>query len=358
MNKTKALLQIIGSPLLDQKPKCDLIESEELFKYAFRNNVEMLYFQALEENGKLDTLRTTRDELIARQRDTTKSVCRLSGVLQQGNIPHAVTKTLRPYPGTPNDIDCLYLGPLDQYENTGKYLQENHYRLTAPNDMQYEFFDELMGAEFAKDKSGGKFYIDFYRELAADHMPYMDSQILAKQVIQVQVEGCSNPVCIFTPIAEMVVLSLHSVLMHRIVPLEVFYTYAYYMAQMSERELDEVWQFTRLNHAEPAMRTVLTLMETLHQECFGVVPAKLAYLMKLSGQRVGERKDLLQNDMRMPHVIRLSTFVVSVFSKTRGKRARRGFFKELAHMANPVFAVEVMYHMLSKKFIDKHSDHV
>ncbi|MDH5644372.1 MAG: nucleotidyltransferase family protein [Candidatus Heimdallarchaeota archaeon] len=358
MNKTRTLLKIIGSPLLEKKPEADLIESDELFRYAFRNNVEMLYFQALEEAGKLDTLRATRDEIIARQRDTAKTICRLSEVLRHDDIPHAMTKTLRPYPGTPNDIDCLYLGPLDQYENVGKYLQNNQYRLTGPNDMQYEFFDEISDEAFQEDKSGGRFYIDFYRELAADHMPYMDSQILAKEVIQVQIDECPNPVYVFKPIAEMVVLSLHSVLMHRIVPLEVFYTYAYFIAEMSEVELDELWRFTCLNHAEPAMRTVLTLMETLHQECFGFVPDKLAYILKLSGQRISEKKDLLQNDIHMPHVVRLSTFVISVFSKIRGKRARRGFFKELAHMLNPVFAVEVLYHMLSKKFIDKHSDHV
>lgn len=358
MTPTQTLLRIIGSPLLDKNPECEHVESEELFRYAFRNNIEMLYFQALDMSGKLNQLRAKSGEIRARQLDTTKTVCRLSGVLQQGHIPHAVTKTLRPYPGTPNDIDCLYLGPLDKYEDAGKYLQDNHYRLTGPNVMQYEFFDELSGDAFNKDKAGGRFYIDFYRELAADHMPYMDSRILASQVVQTTVEGCPNPVWIFTPIAEMVVLSLHSVLMHRIVPLEVFYTYAYYLSQMSEKQIAELWDFTCLNHAEPAMRTVLTLMETLHKECFGVVPEKLAYLMQLSNRRNVEKAQFLRSGMRMPHVVSLSTFVITVFSKIRGERARRGFFKELLHMANPVFAVEVLYHMLSKKFIDKHSDHV
>jgi hypothetical protein len=358
MSPTLQLLRIIGSPLLPGVPGRDLQESESLFKLAFRNNVEMLYLAALENAGQLRTLRAQRDMIAARQRDTLKTVCRLSSVLQQASIAHAVTKTLRPYPGTPNDIDCLYLGPLDQYEAAGRYLQGQHYRLTGPQAMQFEFFDELSGVDFDKDKTGGRFYIDFYRELAADYMPYMDSDVLRGEGIRQVVDGCDTPVCVLQPRAELTVLALHSVLMHRIMPLEVFYTYAYLLAEMEEPALRDLWVFVRASHAEPAMRTMLTVMSVLHSEAFGTVPDQLSMLVGLSGTRSTEARALRSTDLRMPHVINLSTFVISVFSKTRGKRARRGFFRELAHMANPVFAVEVLYHMLSKKFIDKHSDHV
>lgn len=358
MNRTRQLLRCIGSPLLPGKTFDAPEEDEALFDYAFRNNVEMLYLGALESAGRLDRLAAKRDEIRRRQQETLATIVRLSSVLTAGGIAHAVTKTLRPFPGTPNDIDCLYLGDLKDYEKAGDYLLGQHYRLTGPKDMQYEFFDELQGGEFYKDKAGGRFYIDFYRELAADHMPYMDSRLLLPCVVETRVEGFAEPVKVFTPCAEMVVLALHSVLMHRIVPLEVFYTWAYFIHEMDERGLDEVAAFARQNHAEPAMRTVLTLMRTLHEECFGEVPPKLRRLIERLGERQVEGRALAGNGLKTPHVVNLSTFVVTVFSKTRGERARRGFFKELAHMLNPVFAVEVMYHMLSKKYIDKHSDHV
>ena len=81
-------------------------------------------------------------------------------------------------------------------------------------------------------------------------------------------------------------------------------------------------------------------------------------MLERIGRRDSEAVALRASGLKAPHVVNLSTFVVTVFGKIRGARARRGFFKELAHMLNPVFAVEVMYHMLSKKYIDKHSDHV
>jgi hypothetical protein len=189
-------------------------------------------------------------------------------------------------------------------------------------------------------------------------MPYMDSALLRQHVVEARVDGHEQAVRVFTPEAEMVVLALHSVLMHRIVPLEVFYTYAHFMNAMNEAALDRVVAVSRASHAGPGMRTILSLMEALHQDCYGEVPAKLTYLLQRIGRRPSEAKALRASGLKAPHVVNLSTFVITVFGKIRGARARRGFFKELAHMLNPVFDVEVLYHMLSKKYIDKHSDHV
>lgn len=355
---TIQLMQIIGSPLLQTQPASEIIESQELFDFAFKNNVEMLYLNRLEEAGKLDLLRELRDEFYERQNQTQKTICRLSSVLQDDNIPHAITKTLRPYPGTPNDIDALYLGPLDEYEQVAQYLVENQYRIVGPQEMQYELFDELYGDEFNKFKHGGRFYIDFYRELAADHMPYMDSSVLFHEIMDTYTDASERPVKILTDKAELVVLALHSIIMHRTVPLEVIYTYSYVLASMSSQDINDLWQFTRQNHAEPAMRSVLAIMLTLYKKSFNQVPQQLGELVELSGIRQAEATEFISEEMYMPHTALLSTFVISVFSKIRGKRARRGFMKELFHMLNPVFAVEVIYHMLSKKRIKKHSAHV
>lgn len=355
---TNTLVGIIGSPLVDNERRSPVVVSQQLFDYAFRNNVEMLYCGRLEEEGLIGEIQQAADEVKGRQQQTLASICRFSEVLRAGNIPHAVTKTLRLYPGTPNDIDTLFLGDLSDYEKAAQYLTTQGYRITAPNDMQYEFFDTTAEDGFNPDKSGGRFYIDFYRELAADHMPYMDSNFLRAEVIETDIPGCNTPVNIFTPRAEMTILSLHSVLMHRTIPLEVIYTYSYYLARMSEAEIKDFWQFVCASHAEPAMRSVLAVMEQIYRDVFDFVPAPLDYLLRLSGISKREKREFINENSHMPHTVTLMNFVISVFAKLRGKRARRGFFKELAHMLNPVFAVEVLYHMLSKKRIRKHSKHV
>ena len=357
-NPTRTLMRIIGSPLVREDQLDAPIESVELFQYAFRNNVEMLYCRRLEEAGILNALIEECKSVRERQQQTLRTVCRLSTVLQDAGIPHAVTKTLRPYPGTPNDIDLLYLGELQDYEDAAQYLTTQGYKITGPNPMQYELFDEQSGVEFNKYKEGGRFYIDFYRELAADYMPYMDSDLLRRHIERVPVDGCDRPVQVFVPKAEMVILALHSILMHRTVPLEVVYTYSYLLAEMSRGDIDELWSFVKASHAEPAMAAVLSIMAELYDQAFGCCPDPLSYLVSKAGTNTTEVRELRKEGYKMPHIAALSTFVISVLAKTRGKRARNGFFRELAHMMNPVFAVEVIYHMLSKKRIARHSKHV
>ena len=358
MKTTVQLLKILGSPLLNEFTCDKPVESKDLYSFAFKNNVEMLYFEKLGAPSNLEILNDVYTDIRGRQKETLKSIAKFSSVLESGNIAYGITKTIRPYRGTPNDIDALFLGPISEYEAAAEYLTTKGYKITAPNDMQYEFFDTNAGEDFNKDKSGGCFYIDFYRELAADHMPYMDSDKLCHEIIKHKLEDEDKIVNVFTKRAEIVILALHSVLMHRTIPLEVIYTYSFYLNEMSNEEINDLWAYTKDNQAEPALRCVLTVMNTLYEECFDEIPDKLALLISLSGISKIEEKEFKTENLMMPHTVTLSNFVISVFSKIRGKRSRRGFFKELAHMLNPVFAVEVIYHMLSKKRIKKHSDHV
>lgn len=350
------LLKIIGSPLINKKFTGKIIESKELFNYAFRNNIEMLYCQKLVDSNNLSILIIKFTELKKRVLDSQKSVIKISKILKKENIIHAVTKTIRPYPATPNDSDILYLGDLENYQEATNILVENGYKITAPNAMQYELFDASVEENYNDKKSGGRFYIDFYRELAADYMPYMDSNLLKNEIKNIEVLG--ENVCVLEDKAEIIVLALHSVLMHRIIPMEVIYTYSYIFDKMSESELNEIWKFVKLSHGEVAFRAVMTIMYVLYDKSFDYIPQEITFFINKIGLSKREKKELIKNNLKMPHIITLRTFIYSVFSKIRGKRARQGFFKELFHMLNPFFAIEVFYHMLSKNRIEEHSDHV
>ena len=102
----------------------------------------------------------------------------------------------------------------------------------------------------------------------------------------------------------------------------------------------------------------MTIMYVLYENSFENIPKEITYFINIFGIIEREKKELINNNFKMPHIITLRTFVYTVFSKIRGKRARQGFFKELFHMLNPFFAIEVIYHMLSKNRIEEHSDHV
>ena len=67
MSHTETLLRMIGSPLLERVPECDYVESEQLFRYAFRNNIEMLYLDVLAKRGHLNLLLDKQVEIQARR---------------------------------------------------------------------------------------------------------------------------------------------------------------------------------------------------------------------------------------------------------------------------------------------------
>jgi hypothetical protein len=222
--------------------------------------------------------------------------------------------------------------------------------------MQTEFFDPQGGEIFNRDKRGGRFYIDFYRQLAADYVPYMDSAVLRNHVMTYSVRGVE--VKGFEPVAEMTILYLHSVIMHRTFPLEVFASTAYWLAEMQPVDLDRFAAFLVDSHAVLVGATVFSLMAQLYAQAFGAVPEPILGMQtRLARHPFGRwyREHIYD---QQPHICKLSTFVLAVLEKIGEPNSFRGVCKQALCMLNPVFFAEVMNHLLSRARIRAHSEHV
>ena len=247
MNKElQNLLKSIGNPLINNGKPIDLVESKEILDLAFKNNVEIEYLEKLKANNLLVNLNSEYDEFHKRLADTAKCIERITSSLDKNNIPYALTKTIRPYPGIPNDSDILYLGKLKDYTKAVNLLVDDGFERCGGSDMQAQLFDPNGGDTFKRDKRGGRFYIDFYRQLAADHVPYMDSKLIKDFTLRKQ--HTDFKVNIFHPYAETCILLLHSVIMHRTLPLEVFLTISYYLKSFNDDDYDELIRFFKKNH--------------------------------------------------------------------------------------------------------------
>lgn len=356
MGDVVTLMRCLGSPLLNKGEPFDLQESEALLDLAFRNNVEMLYMSQLRAKGRLQQLASAFEEFENRRVKTAGCIARIVKALERESIPYAVTKSLRPYPAIPNDTDVLYLGPASDYEKAVALIERAGFRPAGTGKMQAQFFDPYEGAVFNRDKRGGRFYIDFYRHLAADHVPYMDSAVLRNHVITRQTEG--TDVKVFEPIAEMTILYLHSVIMHRTFPLEVFASTAYWLAEMQPADLDRFAAFLKDNHAILAGSTAFSLMAQLYTKAFGVVPEPILGMQKRLAQHLLGRRRREQLDDQLPYICELSTFVLAVLEKIGEFNSFKGFCKQIVYMLNPVFFAEVMNHMMSRKRIRANSKHV
>lgn len=356
MSDAITLMRCLGSPLLNGGQPFEGQESEALFDLAFRNNVEMLYMSQLRTCGRLNRLASAFSEFEERRAKTSECIVRIARTLAREEIPYAITKSLRPFPAIPNDTDVLYLGPLSDYKRAVAAIEQAGFLPVGGSRMQAQFFDPQGGAAFNRDKRGGRFYIDFYRQLAADHVPYMDSAVLRGHVVSRDVGEFA--VNVFEPIAEMTILFLHSVIMHRTFPLEVFASTAYWLADMQPVDLDRFAAFLEDNHAVVVGAAAFSLMAQLYAQAFGVVPEPILEMQKRLGLHPYARWQHEGVVDQQPHICALSTFVLAVLEKLGEGDSFRGFCVEALHMLNPVFFAEVMDHMMNRARIRAHSKHV
>jgi len=356
MSTTIDLARCLGTPLINDGKPFELIESEELLNLAFTNRVEMIYLENLKKAGKLDKLAPKLEEFEVRREKTNESIIRIAKTMKKLNIEYSITKSLRPYPAIPNDTDMLYLGPLDKFSDAVEQFSAEGFTVCGGGEMQTELFDTHGGGEFNDEKRGGMFYIDFYRQLAADHVPYMNSKVLREHVITRTVGDIE--VNIFDPIAEMTILYLHAIIMHRTIPLEVMWGTAYWIKDMKTEDFDRFEKYIRDNRAVVCARTSFGLMAQIYQEAFGEVPVQIQEMISRIGVRPAEQRALKKSNYDYPHIALFSTFVYALFEKITEWNSFKGFMKELVMMINPIFFAEVMHHMFNKARIKKHFRHV
>lgn len=350
------LARCLGSPLLPGIELQDLHESDELLQLAFANRVELIYLNQLEKAGRLKRLRPQWEEYHQRYQKTLECIERIAIAMEEEQIPYAITKSLRPYPAIPNDTDLLYLGPPKGYPDALERFKRAGFILSFNGDMQAEFFDPRGGEEFNRDKRGGKFYIDFYRYLAADQVPYINTNTLRHHLISRDING--TQVKVFDPSAEMTILFLHSIIMHRTIPLEVLWCSAYYLAEMDAASMALFPKFIHENRARVAAATVFGLMAKLHREAYGQVPDELTLLLAKVGFKQSVDRELRCDENAFPHVVKLSTFFMVLLEKMREANSLKGFVSQFLTMLRPSQFIEVLHHLLNKSQIQRHSTHV
>lgn len=356
MNPTLQLMRCLGTPLLNGGRPYELVESSELLDLAFDNRVELIYLENLRNSGLLKALQPRYEEYLARGEKTRECIARIAQTMDSLGIAYAITKSLRPYPAIPNDTDMLYLGPLDQYDDAVRRFSEQGFQISFRGDMQVELFDTNGGVEFNNEKRGGMFYIDFYRQLAADHVPYMNSAVLREHVQARTVNG--TEVQVFKPDAEMAILLLHSIIMHRTIPLEVMWCAAHWIVDYGPADLDRFEEFLRRNRCVVAARTIFGMMAAIYEEAYGEVPPVVRDLVGRFGVRRAELNELRASGGSFPHVARFTTFTLCVLEKVFEWNSFKGFAKQLVMMLNPLFFAEVIHHLFSKARIKKHFTHV
>ncbi len=354
---TCQLLRMLGSPLIGNSAPEPLRESKELFSCAFRNRIGLMYLDALRRSHKLDKLAAMYRDLSDREKETLITASRVSSVLRKANVDHVIVKTLRPYPATPNDVDVVCLGDKRIFKRGERALQEAGYVLLLKKQEQNGYCDPRGAYLLAENRhvdemyTGGRYFLDFYRNLAADHFQYMDKSKLSNAVIKVSpVDSCEF--LVLEPLSDLCTILMHSVFPHQRYGLESFYTITYRLCEAEPSEIQRFGALVRSYNLEYAAAAFLAVTHRVHTEVFGFVPPKLREALDAVGMLHYESRNFAQSSLDMPYVFSKRVVWGAVFWKLREKNALRSMLTQLVSMVRPSFFSDVMFEMRRKRALD------
>ena len=336
MRKKKSLthqfLKLVSSPSVSDNPEFDAQDSSELYRYAIKNRLPLLYLQALKSLDKLQVLREKYNELIERYVHSQTAICRISELLDKTGISYAFFKSIRPYKEVTVDIDILIFG--SDYEDTLRILRDHDYAFLGDGPLSTTFRD-----------NDAKINLDIYNEVGVSNIVYLDKEALADFVGKRELPNGAT-VSSLDPEADLLALIAHSVIKEQMYVLSEYYTTLYYLADMKEEGLDSFLSLTDKCKIRSAVKTHLGITALLHQEAHSFVPVGLMRLVKKLNMDSLELMRVRKMGFQMPlkyHPITLFRTLVEKFGE---EKARRSFASQTLSMLDLRFASTVIKRML------------
>jgi len=335
------LMQIIGSPFAKPVTSFDFSEQylNQLFELAFENRVELLFLDNLNKIDKISSFEERYKQLRQRAAKTLGVIARAGELLSSSGIPYAVFKSIKPYPATPNDTDIICLGGRDVYKKSYELFLENGYKEHGIAPLQINIYDPSGEGKIGPGKKGGVYYIDYYRDIAADYFVYINKKKLIPFVREELVNGAK--VKMLAPEPELAIVMFHNVFPEKTFHLEHLYLPLYRFSDPSFN-LDAFCEFVEDNQLKVAVRANLSLIAILHKTAFDNVPPPVFALLERWGEEKAEIRKLCRNGIIVPYYFTPGLFWKAFVSKLSDKRSIRSVFNQGLHMLNPKFFADVI----------------
>ena len=346
-NKTIRLLKSIGSPFVMERAFGEDRECDELFNYAFKNRIGLLYLDRLEKRGRIENLRKQYDKLLHRHKETLVTVANLAKVFNNGGVDYVIMKTIRPYLNTPNDVDVLFMGEKKNYPQALSVLKDANYKYLKAAPRQIGFYDPR-ATEVRSDKRGGIYHIDLYMELAADYVVYLDKKKLRSHQQEITVLD-ENKVSVLTLEAELAVTLMHGVFPARSYQLQDFYTTLYLLDQMDKEQINNFVDIVINGHIKRAIKAGLSVTARLHEVAFGFIPEKIMHALVSISAKTDESALIEKNDFNTPYTYSFLTFFKVFWERASDGRGFASFFVQGFYMMNPVFLKSVIEAVVSRQ---------
>ena len=130
----------------------------------------------------------------------------------------------------------------------------------------------------------------------------MDSKLIRDCVIRK--EHTDFSVNIFNPHAETCILFLHSVIMHRTLPLEVFLTLSYYLKSFNESDYDKLIQFFKKNHLIYVAKYMFNIFCYLFYTYYGEIPDEIRLICSKLGMKIDKTDYSKYQYDKFPYILK------------------------------------------------------
>lgn len=363
MNTTIKLLKVVGSPFASEHKLPESgSEAFELYNYAVKNKIGLLYLEALREQGKLEEfgLKSKYEEEKKKHDEQSITASRISELFNSSNINYAIFKSIMPFPAVLNDVDMVHLGSDKEYERAVEIMLRSGYLEVKAVDAdcsQRGFHDVKRGGySYPHSRVKNVIYpyshekdvydIDIYQKIAASYLIYLDKRKLEKYVMEITISD--NKLKVFQPEAELMAEIIHSIIPEQLFTGLVYYATLYHLINESFN-IDKFLHIAKENNVTLPVRTHCSLVAGLHKTAHGFVPEEIEGILVELGDETRERRISLQNNFKMPHMYSLLAVTRTLLEKSKEGEFRRSIAKQAVSMLNPKLIKYVIEQVIERR---------
>lgn len=323
--KTLELLHLIKTPFIKKTKSPNQSLFVDLYKYALKNKMPMLYLNAINTKQLPYRLEHIHKEMCKEYFKTLRGIKKASQFLQDNEIPYTTFKTVRPYESTTSDIDIIIFGHKNNYAKAIKALLKAGYDFVCLGPWSTTLWD--------RETNIG---IDVYEQIAVSYIVYLDKQTLSNYRITKKLPN-EEYVTTLKPEADLICIVAHSLIKEQMYTLSEYFTFVHYLKQMN---IEDIVQLAKRNNIISAVRTHASITALLHKTAHRSVPIELQQILDKLGREQFEQSRLVKNNFKMPHKYHPITIAKSLVELTKGEKSRKSMATQMYQMLHPSFTMK------------------
>jgi hypothetical protein len=245
-----SLVKSIGLPGLVEGEAPPLNKALSLLQLAKLNKTPLLYLESLRKLRRHLPLEAQLSRYRDKHGKTLDLTALVSSLFEESSIPHAIFKTLKPFPCTPADVDILLRSKRD-LTKASQILEKKGLKPLDRHFHGLTMFSVSHGVN-----------VDLTTEVAASSFIYLDKSLLFEHITRVKVN--SFRVQTLQPHADLVAVAAHSLYKEHMYTASDYYTFA-----LSSQYYQEALKLAKSTHTKLALETALKLTRDITINAFG-----------------------------------------------------------------------------------------